>query len=447
MHKLRHRAWEETYLHSAGSKVSLDESIVALPKDDELGSPQAVTPRSGGAVASRLALAPLHPEIGVISVQYHRWTPLFMTQHYVMSYLSEHFPIQWIDRADPWRNFFNWTPADPPAPTPPPSIEVDRAPRRLARYYRPAWLANLTFDARIRRARQRLIERGCRKVILYLWRPEYARALKSAKFDLTCYHIDDDYTFSTVEVPVPEEERALIRSVDQVVIHSPGLMARMGSINPATAWVPQGVNYQEFATPVSAPADLEGIPRPILGYMGNLKRQLDWQLLGEVARRRPDWSFVFVGPTSAHDEAAAGIARLKALGNAWFTGGREVTELPAYVQQFDVCMMPYRVDSYTNSIYPLKLHDYLATGHPVVSTPIRTALDFRPTIEVAAGADEWIAAIERALSPKNRSAAVREARRNVAREFDWRRVIQRLADTLLTGLQHKTSDARSPGGR
>ncbi len=386
---------------------------------------------------------PAFPDIGVISLQYHRWTPLFMTQHHVMSRLARFFPIVWVDRGMPWREALtSGSPslANPPLPA---DFDLDPAPRWLPRFHRPRWLADASFDARIRRARARLLARGCRRIVLYLWRPEFARALTAIPHDLSCYHIDDDYTFSTVEVPIPKDELDLIRGVDQVFIHSPGLMQRMGGINPATTFMPQGADYGAFASPAAAPADISQIPRPIVGYMGNLKRQLDWELLRELAERHPEWSFLFVGPTSAQPEPMAGVAMLKRFPNCHFVGSKRVQELPGYVQQFDVCLMPYRVDSYTNSIYPLKLHDYLATGRPVVSSRIRTALDFGEVVALPNQMSEWEGAIAAALRPEANTEAARQARRLVAQGHDWSVLIDRLATTIETRLRN---GGRGPGG-
>ena len=63
-----------------------------------------------------------------------------------------------------------------------------------------------------------------------------------------------------------------------------------------------GVDYSKFSTPVSEPDDLRGIPYPRIGYMGHLKKMLDWPLLLDLSTLHPEWSFVFVGPKGPHPE-------------------------------------------------------------------------------------------------------------------------------------------------
>ena len=82
----------------------------------------------------------------------------------------------------------------------------------------------------------------------------------------------------------------------------------------------------------------------------------------------------------------------------------------------------------------MKLHEYLATGHPVVASPIRSLLEFDGIIELASGVDEWSAALERALGPEQNSAENRQRRLAVAREYGWdvltRRVALKLCERL-----------------
>ncbi|HXG22112.1 MAG TPA: glycosyltransferase, partial [Methylomirabilota bacterium] len=297
----------------------------------------------------------------------------------------------------------------------------------LPKLYRPQWLAQFTFEQRLRRAQRLLIRRGCQKTILYLWFPDFRPALHSIPFDLSCYHIDDEYSFSTVECPVSETEKQLIAAVDQVFVVSPGLFEKKGKINPHTVIVPEGVDYRAYATPVAEPGDLTPIPRPRIGYTGFLKRQLDWTLLLQLIQQHPEWSFVFVGPQAPHREVTDAIRKLARLHNVYFLGAKTAHDLTAYPQHFDVCMMPYILNDYTKYIYPLKLHEYLASGRPVVSSPIRSLQEFAHVITLARTTDEWSRALNDSLAPSSYSIEQSEARRRVARKYDWDQLVQNIA--------------------
>ncbi|MGH8068883.1 MAG: glycosyltransferase, partial [Candidatus Entotheonellia bacterium] len=275
----------------------------------------------------------------------------------------------------------------------------------------------------------------CRTTILYIWRPWYGLALDVMACDLSCYHLDDEYTFSAVvKKPIAELEARLISRVDQVFIHSPALWEKKGKLNPQTTFVPNGVDYLAYATPYGEPADLKPIPHPRMGYVGIIKHQLDLALLAALAAHHRQWSFVLVGPQRLRGEQTALIQQLSHMPNVYFLGGKPVDALPAYVQHMDVCMLCYAVNEYTNFIYPLKLHEYLASGRPVVSSPIRSLEDFAHIVRLARTAAEWSAALNDLLAPAAHSAAQIDARQRIARQYDWNTLVERIARTLCSRL-------------
>jgi glycosyltransferase involved in cell wall biosynthesis len=313
----------------------------------------------------------------------------------------------------------------------PPGLIVYEPEAWLPTLHRPEWLGRLTFDTRLRHARHLLTSRGCTKIILYLWRPEFAPALASIPFDLSCYHIVDEYSFSAAEVPVDTAEVKLIAEVDQVFIHSPGLLERLGSRNPNTALIPNGVDYQSFATTAAEPRDLAPIPRPRIGYNGFIKQHLDWVLLDTLTERHREWSFVFVGPVMPHPQIFPLIEQLSRRDNVHFLGAKSIQELTAYPQHFDVCIMPYALSDYSAQfIYPLKLHEYLASGSPVVGTRIRSLERFADVVSLAVTPDEWSMAISSSLRAEENSESRRSIRQAVAKEHDWDVLVEQIATTF-----------------
>jgi len=121
--------------------------------------------------------------------------------------------------------------------------------------------------------------------------------------------------------------------------------------------------------------------------------------------------------------------------NVHFLGAKSSAELAQYPQHFDVCTMPYVVDGYTDNIYPLKLHEYLACGRPVVGTPIRSLKDFSQVIiGLASGLEEWSAALSAGLALQSASSAAASARQAVASQYDWSVLIHRIAATICAQL-------------
>ena len=180
--------------------------------------------------------------------------------------------------------------------------------------------------------------------------------------------------------------------------------------------MPSSVDVAHFAAarqPLPEPADQAAIPGPRLGFFGVIDERFDIQLLSELAARRPDWSFVLVGPVVKIDPAT-----LPRLPNIHYLGAKPYGELPSYLSGWDVALMPFALNESTRFISPTKTPEYLAGGRPVVSTPIRDVIKGygdSGVVSIAATPQGFIEAIEAAL--------------RIAPE-----AVERLADQVLDGM-------------
>ncbi|HEY2462303.1 MAG TPA: glycosyltransferase [Candidatus Acidoferrum sp.] len=381
-------------------------------------------------------------DIGIIAMVPDNWDTFWQPRHHILSRLATFFPTVWIEPAADWRKLSpSWATRRSPDRSPDcPGLGIYPSKSWPPRFYRPGWLASLTFRDRLRRARQSLLDQKCQKIVLYLWRPEYASALEAIPHDFSCYHIDDEYSFSSIDLPIPENELHLLRSADQIFIHSRALMQKKGAINRHTSFIPNGVDYSAYATPVTEPADLAAVPHPRIGYTGYLKKQLDWQLLSRLAKKHPAWSFVFVGPQLHRDETGTVIDELSSFPNVYFLGAKPTSVLATYPQHFDVNIMPYRLDDYTKYIYPLKLHEYLASGNPTVGARLPVLDEFSDLVALPDTDAEWSEAIVQELQPAANSEARRAARQFVAQQYDWATIVQRLAEIMTLRIGQTYSD-------
>lgn len=388
--------------------------------------------RGGGDAAACPDLhrgPPLLPDVGVLALVPEEWNLVWQPRQQVLFRLARYFHVVW---ADPRRHWRRWGHDATVAPAPAPAdgaAGFTLYKPWLPMPYRPVWLARSLERRRLRRARDLLVRRGCTTILLYLWRPQFAEALDLVPFTESHYHIDDEYSFSELEMPLSDAERRLLASVDQVFVVSPALLARKAGINPHTTFVPNGVDFRAYAAPSAEPPELAAIPRPRIGYTGVVKPQLDWPLLQRLAA-----SFVFVGPVQREITTRVAVTELARHANVHFLGLRSPQALAAYPQHFDVCIMPYRVNDYTNQIYPLKLHEYLASGRPTVGTPIATLTRFAEVVTLADGVEAWLDALAAALAPAATSARQKAIRQDVARRHDWDLLVREIAWTMLERL-------------
>jgi glycosyltransferase involved in cell wall biosynthesis len=382
--------------------------------------------------------------VGIIALVPDQWSSVWMDRHHVLTRLASYFHVVWMHQPG-WRQCLSAMGRSGVASkgysAPAGAMQVYEPRLWFPRLGRPSWLGRFTAKSRFKQVYDMMRAQGCRKIVLYLWGVEFADAIDYIPHNLSIYNVSDEYSFSSTEVPVTPKEHRLLSTVGQVFIISPALMEKKGGVNPHTAFVPAGVDYWRYATPMPEPDDLRQIPHPRIGYLGHLKRNLDWPLLLELTGSRPDWSFVFVGPKSPHPEINDALSEMSRRPNVHFLGGRPAERLGEYIQHFDVCTMPYVVDDYTKYIYPGKMHEYLASGKPVVSAPVRSVHEFQDVITIATSAQEWSVAIQGALSERENTQERRMARQKVAHEYDWGRLVEKIANTIAARLDLETPDA------
>jgi len=149
-----------------------------------------------------------------------------------------------------------------------------------------------------------------------------------------------------------------------------------------------------------------------------------------LAQQNPEWSFVLVGATSPHAEIGGDNSGAVASSNVHFLEPKSTPEISAYPQHFDVCIMPYQNDDYTKFIYPLKLHEYLATGRPTVGTPIQSLHEFADVVALPMSPRSMVGSNQGGLRPEANTEETRIRRQAVARRYDWELIVLRIAKAI-----------------
>jgi glycosyltransferase involved in cell wall biosynthesis len=161
---------------------------------------------------------------------------------------------------------------------------------------------------------------------------------------------------------------------------------------------------------MTIPSDLASLPSPRIGFVGTIDPLwVNLQLLDQLARLRPEWSVVLIGPLSKQISQRDLPPRLV------YLGPRPYSALPGYLKGLEVCLIPFRDNSISRSASPLKLYEYLAAGREVVTTPVPDPGPLAPYVRVAEGGLGFVRVIEEVLpgvgDPKaswRRVEAVRE---------------------------------------
>lgn len=307
------------------------------------------------------------------------------------------------------------------------NVWVDHSPRFLMRTPKWSWLNDNVFRLQVCRWKKFLHHYGNGPLIAYIFHPLFLPYVKRINADYLVYHAYDLYTHTPGwDMTLENAECELLRIADLVIASSEQIAdALREKVNREVMVLPNGADVAAFDREMNNATvqseDLIAIPHPRLGWTGSLHPQIDYRLIFELARRRPDWNFVLVGRVvaCADDRADAERAQCQSLPNVHFLGSKRVDEIPHYLSYMDVNLMLYRLSdrSWINSGYPLKLHEYLAVGHPVVSADVPSVRPFSGVVRIAKGIDDWQLAITDAL--ENGGTGSRDERRAVAAENSW----------------------------
>jgi glycosyltransferase involved in cell wall biosynthesis len=296
------------------------------------------------------------------------------------------------------------------------AVSRTRIIRPLPEWTRVSRAVNDAFEAaQLRRA---LAQIGIERPLLWTKASRSVGILDRIPLSGVVYDLTDDWS-AAVESPrtprqrVRAEMERLGRRADAVLACSATLTRIASAWNDCTHHVPNAV--EPPGPPLPVPPELMELPRPIYGYAGTLhESRLDIDLIVAAARIGRRATFAFLGPDLLSRDARQALF---APPNVRYLGVQPHSRVRAFLEGFDVCLIPHRVTEFTRSLDPLKLYEYLAAGRPIVSTPLPVAAEFTDHVTYARSPDELAALASGELAADG--PARREARRDAVRELTW----------------------------
>ncbi len=253
--------------------------------------------------------------------------------------------------------------------------------------------------------------------------------------------VDDHTQYARTEADrllISKRYQRLVGSSDIVFCVSKAMRDQMALYNPRSFFIPNAIPRTVLSKVPgsSVPEDMVHVPHPIIGYAGALSMRIDADLLGHVAKTRPEWHIILVGTSPSRE-----VQALSALPNIHWLGPKPYADIHNYLSQFDVCILPHTSNSMTDNMNPLKVYEYLAIGKPVVSTNVAGIGMFRADIAIAADKDEFVRAIERELADDS----VQRQRRRIdrVRNHTWMDRVDEMMGLALGAIEgNSPSDER-----
>lgn len=147
------------------------------------------------------------------------------------------------------------------------------------------------------------------------------------------------------------------------------------------AMITNGVQYDHWQyRSDEVPEKLKDIVskgNPIIGYFGALAKWFDYELLKKVAKERPNYEIVLIG--FLYDNSFKD-SKIDELENVHYLGIVDYKELNKYSQYFTISTIPFLLNDITESTSPVKLFEYMAMGHPIVTTDMRECRKYKSVL-------------------------------------------------------------------
>ena len=247
------------------------------------------------------------------------------------------------------------------------------------------------------------------------------------------------FKFAPPQISVLEKE--LFKKADIVFTGGNSIYEFKKDQHPNIYSFPSSIDKNHFGlarTKLDDPEDQKHIPHPRFGFFGVVDERFDIEMIDSVAKARPEWQFIILGPVVKIDPA-----HLPRYENVHYLGGKKYEELPAYIAGWDVALVPFAMNESTRFISPTKTPEYLAAGKPVISSPIRDVV--RPygdnkLVHIVNNADEFISAAEKELGKKRKSAWLRKVDDFLAfNSWDrtWGQMVRNIEQTYLLTTSEK----------
>jgi glycosyltransferase involved in cell wall biosynthesis len=277
---------------------------------------------------------------------------------------------------------------------------------------------------------------GMHKPIIWVAIPSAADVIDLLDGELLLYQVSDKYDAnedSALSSNIIRKWDRRLKEQASVVIYSGKKLFEESEVSNRY-FLEQAVDFEHFSDQtVEVAEEIKQIPKPILGYFGFMDYVMDVELMEEVAKLRPQWHWLLIGRKSNLVKFASP--------NFHYIGSKPYADLPKYLGHVDVYVLPWRQDNvFTSYGSAIKVREYLATGKPVVISPLYEYLN-TPGVRIYRTAAELIVAVEDALN--NDTKSDQALRQSVVRDCTWD-VRARQVGRLITKLLNKQRTTVSP---
>lgn len=276
---------------------------------------------------------------------------------------------------------------------------------------------------------------GIQNPIVYVGCPPALEVIKRMRYSYLIYERTDLFE------EMPGVNKPYIASLDNNIMQLSDLVLYVDAAmysdgikqNPNSLLIGHGVDFSFFADAEKSdyiPSDIAKIPRPIIGYFGDIcDKTFDFDLLSHLAANLPDMSFVLIGPLSSDIEC------LRKFKNVYILGQKPYEDIPHYGKVFDVSILPWKKNRWVMHSYPIKIKEYLVLGNPFVSVDIPAITLFADVTYIASDYEDFASKVRQAVENKNINE--RRRRKEAVRNETWDEKTRMILDFIQRDINNK----------
>ncbi|SPT78313.1 glycosyl transferase family 4 [Niallia circulans] len=226
---------------------------------------------------------------------------------------------------------------------------------------------------------------------------------------------------------IRKAEEAIVASSSHIFATSNFLKNKIGSFsNKSIKVIENGVD--DFFFLANPGTELENLPHPIVGFVGALKKKIDFNLIRYLANQNQECSFVLVGPVSS--DRPEHFNELLNEKNVYYFKGVPTTKVPSIIAQLDVGLIPYKNIEYNKAVSPLKLFEYMALGIPAIGYGVPETIKYAKNncYDYAKDYNDFNLKLKNVL--ENRKTYTTE-RINLAKSHRWSNKLDLIVDEVI----------------
>ena len=298
---------------------------------------------------------------------------------------------------------------------------------------------NLSINARIENIIKNLLgDFNIENYIFWYYTPMALNFTQTFMPILTIYDCMDELShFKFAPPELIELEQQLFLKADLVFTGGDALYQAKKHRHLNIFSFPSSIDKNHFGksrNSLSDPIDQQNIPNPRLGFFGVIDERFDIDLIKNAADLKPDWHFILIGPVIKIDQST--LPRNK---NIHYLHSKSYDELPLYLSNWDIALIPFAINDSTKFISPTKTPEYLAGGKPVISTAITDVIKpygEQKLVHVVRNANELVEKACEELSNNNKAGWLKKVD-DYLKDISWDHTKESMNELIRIELEKK----------